>query len=234
MCLPLVMLAVLTLGYFLEADSAWENSMNAACSACSAAQCSGLELSKASIGRKLQRDAARFGQDVDLHLSDRRYSYSDGRHTDLNSFRLSAEIRLPLPLGFGRVFSYEERIKYRDFTGLKYTRPALGSEGLECSADSAAVRIFPQYGTKYHSEDCTYVKAAVHSCILTNALKRRYSPCGMCGSGNLPAGSIVFCFYGNDTCYHRGSCRCIKRHTITVDRGEAESKGYTPCSKCGG
>ena len=233
-CLPLVMLAVITLGYFIEADAAWENSMNAAFRECSYAQCSGLDLSKAAIGVKLRRDAAGFTQDVDLHLSGRRFSYADGRHTDLNSFRLQAEVDLALPLHFGRTFSYEDLIKYRDFVGLKYSRTPLGADGLAQTQDSTEVWIFPQSGTKYHDKNCTYVKATVHSCTLTNTLKRQYSPCGMCGSGSLPLGSVVFCFYGEDTSYHRGNCRSIRRHTIVVDRGEAEEKGYTPCSKCGG
>ena len=233
-CLPLVMLAVITLGYFIEADAAWENSMNAAFRECSYAQCSGLDLSKAAMGVKLRRDAAGFGQDVRLNLSGRRYSYSDGRHTDLNSFRLRAEVDLALPLHFGRTFAYEDLIKYRDFVGLKHSRTPLGAEGLERSEESTEVWIFPQSGTRYHDKNCTYVKATVHSCILTSTLRRQYEPCGMCGSGSLPSGSVVFCFYGDDTCYHRGNCRSIRRHTIVVDRGEAEEKGYTPCSKCGG
>lgn len=233
-CLPLVMLAVITLGYFIEADAAWENSMNAAFRECSYAQCSGLDLSKAAMGVKLRRDAAGFGQDVRLNLSGRRYSYSDGRHTDLNSFRLRAEVDLALPLHFGRTFAYEDLIKYRDFVGLKHSRTPLGAEGLEQSEESTEVWIFPQSGTRYHDKNCTYVKATVHSCILTSTLRRQYEPCGMCGSGSLPSGSVVFCFYGDDTCYHRGNCRSIRRHTIVVDRGEAEEKGYTPCSKCGG
>ena len=48
-CLPLVLLAVITLGYFLEADSAWENCMDAAFRECSYAQCSGTALSKVSL-----------------------------------------------------------------------------------------------------------------------------------------------------------------------------------------
>ncbi|MGX8774165.1 MAG: hypothetical protein ACSW8G_03820, partial [Bacillota bacterium] len=90
-CLPLVMLAVLTMGYFIEADSAWENSMNAAFRECSYAQSSGLDLSKAATGVRLRRDSAEFGQDVNLSLHSRMYSYSDGSHYDLNSFRLRAE-----------------------------------------------------------------------------------------------------------------------------------------------
>ena len=78
-CLPLVMLAVITLGYFIEADSAWENCMNAAFKECSYAQASGLDLSKYAVGMKLRRESMDFGQDVNLHLAHQRYNYSDGR-----------------------------------------------------------------------------------------------------------------------------------------------------------
>ena len=117
---------------------------------------------------------------VEMDMTNRMYSYSDGNHTDLNSFRLRADVDLALPLSFGRTFDYDALIKYRDFTGLKYNRPSLGAEGLEQTKDSSEVWIFPQSGTKYHQESCTYVKATVHSCILTNTLKHQYSACGMC------------------------------------------------------
>ena len=96
------------------------------------------------------------------------------------------------------------------------------------------VWIFPQSGEKYHSKNCTYVKATVHSRILNASVRTRYAACSTCRSGDLPAGSIVWCFDGDDTAYHRGTCRTIDRHTAVIDRTEAIDKGYTPCSKCGG
>ena len=70
--------------------------------------------------------------------------------------------------------------------------------------------------------------------ILDSGVKKRRDPCGLCHSGSLKAGSIVYCFRDQDTCYHKGTCRAIHRHSIVVDRTEAKNKGYTPCSKCGG
>ena len=131
-------------------------------------------------------------------------------------------------------FEYEDTIRYRDFVGLRYRKDTLGAEGLERGSDSAEVWIFPQSGKRYHKENCTYVKAAVHSCILTETVRRNFSECKLCDSGELPTGSIVFCFKSNDSCYHRGNCRTIKKYVIPIDREEAEKKGYTPCSKCGG
>ncbi|MCQ2547095.1 MAG: hypothetical protein MJ161_06075 [Clostridia bacterium] len=161
-------------------------------------------------------------------------SVHSGLAGEKESCQVSATVHLSLPLGFGRDYGIEGRIHYRDFDGKKYSRNALGAEGLESNAGSTSVWIFPQSGTRYHSESCTYVKACVHGSILTDSLKSRYSACEMCDSGSLPTGSIVFCFSGDDTAYHRGSCRCINRHTIVIDKSEAEKRGYSPCSKCGG
>ncbi len=194
--LPLIILAVLTIGYFIRADSAWETAMHKKIDSCSF-------------------NAA---------------TQSIGIHTQ----HIEETINLRMPLGFGGDYSYSGKIKYRDFKGHKYSANGLGAEGLESEKDSERVWIFPLSGTKYHDEHCTYVKATIHSCILTESLKRRYSPCALCHSEKMTLGSIAFCFYGDDTSYHYGSCRSIDRHTIVIDKSEAEKKGYRPCSKCGG
>ena len=197
--LPLVVLAVLTIGYFIRADAAWENEM---------------------------------------HTSYEKYLYAQtvspnfGDPTHIRHVR--TEIDLPLPIWSRYRFKYEDTIRYRDFVGLRYRKDTLGAEGLERGSDSAEVWIFPQSGKRYHKENCTYVEAAVHSCILTETVRRNFSECKLCDSSELPTGSIVFCFKSNDSCYHRGNCRTIKKYVIPIDREEAEKKGYTPCSKCGG
>lgn len=194
--LPLVILAVLTLGFFLKIDSAWETSMHQAFDKCNKAAAYGVS----------------------------------GMHSE----NIHESISLNLPAGFSHEADIKGKILYRDFIGRKYSPHGMGTEGLETDAASTRVWIFPQSGTKYHKENCTYVKATVHSCVLTSSLKKRYSPCGLCNSENIPTGSIVFCFFGDDTSYHYGSCRSINRHTIIIDKNEAEAKGYSPCSKCGG
>ena len=194
--LPLVILSVLTLGYFLKIDSAWETSMHDEMNKCNYASVLGVS---------------------GLHVKD-----------------IHKNINLSLPAGFSNDADINGRILYRDFIGKKYAPDGMGTEGLETDTDSTKVWIFPQSGTKYHRENCTYVKATVHSCLLTASVKRHYSPCGLCHSEKIPTGNIVFCFYGDDTSYHYGSCRSIRRHTAVIDKHEAESKGYTPCSKCGG
>lgn len=223
--LPLVILAVLTIGYFISADAIWENCMNGALDECS------YSAATASSGPAGIAAAYRVRQRIDEDVPDLQNLSVTGGH---ETCRVSATVHLALPLGFGRDYDIEGRIRYRDFIGRKYGGSPLGTEGLESDEQSTAVWVFPQSGTRYHKENCSYVKASVRSCILTNSLKKKYSGCAMCDSGSLDNGSLVFCFSGEDTAYHRGSCRCIKRHTIVIDKGEAERRGYTPCSKCGG
>ncbi|MGN0702208.1 MAG: hypothetical protein ACI4KL_03405 [Lentihominibacter sp.] len=202
--LPLFILAVLTIGYFIKIDMLWEETMHRELDSCSYS---------ASIA----------------------YSGSSGGvRSHVHNRRVEDEWKPALPLDFGDTFSFKTTVRYRDFVGLKEDRIPLGTEGLESPEGSEPVWIFPQSGTKYHTESCTYVKASVHSRSLTSSVKSKYSPCGMCHSASLPYGSIVFCFSGEDTSYHRGSCRCINRHVVKIDKKEALNKGYGPCSKCGG
>lgn len=232
--LPLIILAVLTLGYFMKADAAWENCMHAALDECTYTQSSVSDASKLLIRGRISERVSTDESGADLKLSHCRFSYSDALHTDLNSFNVSMSVHLPLPMGFGHDFDYEEIIKYRDFCGLKYDRPSLGYEGLESDISSEAVWIFPQSGRRYHRENCTYVRASVRAYVLDNSIRKKYSACEICDSANVKTGSVVFCFSGENTCYHRGSCRSINRHTVVIDKHEAEEKGYSPCSKCGG
>lgn len=223
--LPLIILAVLSIGSFIRADSIWENTMHGLLDECS------YSAAIAGSGPGGTAAAARVRKRLDENEPE---TVNISVQGGINTCKVSGSLHLSLPLGFSRDYSIGGRVKYRDFTGLKYSRATLGTEGLESAAGSNAVWIFPLSGTKYHKESCTYVKACVHSCILTNAVKGKYSACHMCDSGSLSNGSLVFCFNGDDTSYHRGNCRSINRHTIVIDKSEAEEKGYSPCSKCGG
>lgn len=223
--LPLVLLAILSVGCFLRADALWENSMNGFLDECSysaavAGSGPGNIAAASRVRERLEEDVPQIQQ----------LSVLGG----INTCKVSGQVHLSLPLGFGHDYVISGQVRYHDFTGIKYSRTALGTEGLENDVNSKAVWIFPLSGTKYHTKNCTYVKATVHSCILSNAVRKMYSPCHMCNSGSMSNGALVFCFYGENTSYHRGNCRSINRHTIVIDINEAEKKGYRPCTKCGG
>ncbi|MBQ9016066.1 MAG: hypothetical protein IJ109_08085 [Firmicutes bacterium] len=236
MLLPLVLLMILALGYYTKAQGTWENAFHcAADESCVASAMSWDGVSGYTAGMRIRRRLAKAGDGLSgFELRNALYDYSDGTADHLTSFELEASSDLRLPAGFSRTFRFSSRIKYRGFVGQVYRGEPLGTEGLENGLPEDPVWIFPQSGKRYHTSSCTYVKAAVHSEVLTSRIRYGYGTCSTCHSETIPSGSIVYCFEGEDTAYHRSSCRTIQRHTAVIDRTEAIEKGYTPCSKCGG
>lgn len=234
--LPLVILAVLSLAYFMRVEGTWENCIHGAVDESSLiASRSYDKVNAALIGPAVSR---RINDEnpalLQMRLDDLRVMYADSRADDLTSYDIHAVIKLELPLGFSREFILDQGIKFRGFTGVVEKSDPLGIETLETYEQQNPVWIFPHAGEKYHAESCSYVKAAVSPKVLTSMLKKEYNSCGLCRSGDIPTGSIVFCFKGEDTAYHYGTCRSIDRHTSIIDESEAVGKGYRPCSKCGG
>lgn len=234
--LPFVLLVVLSLGYFMRIDGMWENCIHGAVdeSAAAAAKSYGGGASL-TVGSKVK---SRIMEDVEnldqVEIQELRVMYSDFYADSLTSYKITAKESLQLPLGFQREFTFQSGIKFRGFVGIKNIVSPMGTRGLETQEAQNPVCIFPHSGEKYHSEGCTYVKASVETAALIDSLKRKYAACALCNSGDIPIGSIVFCFKGEDTAYHRGTCGTIKRRTVVIDRSEAVERGYSPCSKCGG
>lgn len=234
--LPLVILAVLSLGYFMRIDGAWENCIHGAVDESAMIAAKSYDESRSGLVKgKLQERLMMDNPDLEkVSVSNLRIRYN-GAHADhLTSYKLSATFRLHLPLGFDHAFQFESGIQYREFTGKKEMKQPLGGEGLETEQPQNPVWVFPQAGEKYHSEGCSYVKASVTPLVLTAAIRKKYKPCHLCDSGHMEAGSIIFCFKGADTAYHRGTCSSIVRHPAVIDKTDAEKRGYKPCSKCGG
>lgn len=234
--LPFIILAVLSLGYFIKVEGAWENCVNGAVDESVKAAAYSYEMGMAVINRnKIEKRIVDENAELDsVKISSVKTGYSDLKADKLTSYQIDAVIRMELPLGFNHDFNLKTKLKFRGFVGCRQMKDPLGSEGLEADRDSNAVWVFPQAGEKYHSQYCTYVKAAVRQEILDHGIKARYKTCGLCESENVPAGSIVFCFGNEGTAYHKGSCASINRHTMIIDREEAIKKGYSKCSKCGG
>lgn len=234
--LPLVLLAVISLGYFMRVEGTWENCIHGAVdeSALIASRTYDRE-NAALVGPAVSKRINSENPVLDeMRIKGLKILYSDGNTDDLISYTIYASIDLQLPLGFSRKFTMEQGIKFRGFTGADESGKPMGAEGLETYEGQKPVWVFPHSGGKYHSENCTYVKASVSPKTLTEALKRKYDSCRLCNSKDIQAGTIVFCFESEDTSYHKGTCSSIERHTAVIDKSEAIKKGYEPCSKCGG
>lgn len=232
--LPLVILAVLSLGYVMKTDGAWESCVSDALDESSRIASreydGGAPVRMARLKKRLSENNN--GMES-INITGMMYRYSDGKDDGLISYTVEANSKLDLPAGFTRTFDFKCRIKYRGFVGRKEGSP-MGRSQLETEKSGEPVMIFPNSGEKYHSNSCRYVKALAKKKILNQSIKARYQGCSVCGSSDMKNGSIVFCFESEGSAYHRGSCRILERNAITMDKSEAIKKGYNACSKCGG
>lgn len=234
--LPLVILAILSLGYFIKVDAAWENCFHIVIDECSESAASSYPAGVAVINRnnieeKILRETPEINS---IEITNVITGFNDMHSNKLTACKIKANMKLNLPAGFSREFNFESKVKFRGFVGKQTVNAPMGSEGLEKEAVQNPVSIFPLSGEKYHSESCTYVKATVTQEVLTNKLKKKYYSCSLCNSKEISIGSIVFCFSSDNTAYHRGTCSTIDRHTAIIDKTDAIKRGYVPCSKCGG
>jgi len=151
--LPFLLLAVLSLGYFMRIDGMWESCIHGAVdeSAAVAAKAYGggtLMTVGSKAKNRIMEDVPNLDQ---VEITGLRVMHSDLYADSLTSYRIEAMKKLELPLGFQREFSFQAGIKFRGFVGKKKTLSPMGSQGLETYEAQDPVCIFPHSGEKYHS-----------------------------------------------------------------------------------
>ena len=98
-------------------------------------------------------------------------------------------------------------------------------------------------GSKYHKEDCRFIKNRDTEKIdIEDAKAKGLEPCGRCfGSteslteNQTDSEKVEGMVYitENGKKYHKPDCRLIKnRDTTGITVAEAEAKGLSPCGKC--
>lgn len=169
-----------------------------------------------------------------VHLGSLRYRYTSGGVEDLISFRVRTEVVLPLPFPRKEAATTEHALLFRAWTGTRAAGPAMGFAAMEEEGGSQTVWVFPQSGTHYHGENCTYVASRPVQRLLDEDLKKHYAPCGSCHPEDLPDGSVVYCYPNYGESYHRSSCNKVDKYVVSMEKEDATARGYVPCSKCGG
>lgn len=115
-----------------------------------------------------------------------------------------------------------------DLSGEIFSFQRMGEE-----EDGGVVCIFPNSGEKYHSRNCRYVSSHTRKETLTTGIQKRYDPCPMCGAKEAEYGEIIYLFPYGDS-YHTASCTSVSKYVIEMSLKDAQSKGYSACSVCGG
>lgn len=155
-----------------------------------------------------------------------KYKYSERGIDDLISMDYRTLYRKSSYFGLVGRLSGTQNITCRAFTG-SFHEPSSAGGG-------KIVYIFPDKGTKYHNEGCTFLKSNYKLTYMTQDVKKKYHACPLCGAKHLAVGSPVLIFPEYGSAYHLPGCRSVKKYYISIEKSEAEKQGYMPCSKCGG
>lgn len=142
------------------------------------------------------------------------------------------DIKFPIKLYNGFIGS--ETVVFRGLIGNRRNGEGTPYEEMEKEQPSSRVWIFPSAGEKFHKRDCSYIIVLPTETILTDAVKKRYHACPICGTKKVDQGSLVYCFYKTGEAYHTGKCPTVDKYVLEIEKDTAVKKGYAPCSKCGG
>lgn len=167
----------------------------------------------------------------DVKIGDYRYLYRAGETDQLIHFSLTYKTDAKLPF-FDTALSPEMHFTMRAFRGCDNTGTASYAE-LEKEEESEEVWVFPRYGERYHTEGCSFISVYPRKVFLNAKVKRSYTRCKTCDSDRIADGHPVYCFKAGGS-YHYGSCPTVDKYVVRMEKRDAQSRGYTPCLKCGG
>jgi hypothetical protein len=235
--LPIFIIAVLTIAYLLKLIAAQENVFHSLADEMRVVAAEAIVSPYPLFFEKdaAERIASENGSEIEnLRFTDFRYRYGTGEYTEQIRAKVSYDIGVKLPAALIGTIPVSDSILCRAFTGKDNADTPMPASELEEEAESVIVWIFPRSGTRYHGAACSYIVVYPKEATLNASLRRAYSPCKLCKPGSLFNGSLVYCFEKTGEVFHRGSCTAVDRYVISIEKAEAEARGYTPCLKCGG
>lgn len=234
--LPIFIVGILTLGFTIRMISTAENITFAATDEARIASTVAYNLPMYPFFAENLKDRIleenEFATSVtveDFHYLDQTFEM-DG----IISFRTDYWIETGLPLGMVDGLEMSQVFHCRGFIGRSIAGNPFPFEEMENDATANTVWIFPEEGTRYHAKSCSFISAYPMQMVLNQDIKKHYEPCQRCSSAEAEFGTQVYCFQSYGEAYHLGDCPTVKKYVISMERKQAEDRGYTPCLKCGG
>jgi hypothetical protein len=163
-----------------------------------------------------------------------RYLYQSGDSDGLISFRVNYWIGTGLPLGMIEGMEMTQQFRCRGFIGRTEKGVPIPFEEMETNTEAITVWVFPDGGKRYHIKSCSFVSSYPVQMILNQDVRKHYAPCEKCDSAEAKDGTQVYCFQNYGETYHLYSCPTVDKYIISMEKTQAEARGYTPCLKCGG
>ena len=155
-------------------------------------------------------------------------------YTDLIAVSVSFETPLRLPRLLPLDIEGERTVLCRAFVGAVQNGAPKPFSEMENDDGGGMVWIFPRAGERYHGEHCAYIENNPREVLLDKDVRRNFTPCKLCKPDGRRDGVLVYCFFTSGKAYHTGDCTVVERYVIQIGKEDAESQGYTICSKCGG
>lgn len=234
--LPIFIIAILTIGYFIKVAGATEDVMHAAVDESRLAASHSYNI-KVNPGftSKLENRISKENSDVSyIDVNRFRYLHERNGNKGMISFNLDYRVDIHLPLKMQSGISKSDRVLCRGWIGRTLEGKPMSFEDMMTNDGGGTVWVFPASGKRYHKHNCTFVTNYPVQTIFNDSVKKHYKACENCHPGDLATGSLVYCFPKYGDAYHRGGCSTIEKYTVTLSKNQAEERGYTPCGKCGG
>jgi hypothetical protein len=234
--LPLFIVGVLTLGFTIRMISTAENITFSATDEVRLAACYAYNIPFAPLfPSHLEKRIVDENSNTSLvEVYNFRYLHHSQNVDGLISFRLKYWIGTGLPLGMINGMTVSQQYRCRGFIGRTEQGTPISFDEMETNSSAIMVWLFPEGGKRYHTKSCTYVSSYPIQTILNQEIKKRYKPCPLCGSADAEEGVLVCCFQAYGEAYHLQSCPTVDKYIISMEKDQAEARGYTPCLKCGG
>jgi hypothetical protein len=234
--LPIVIVGIMTLGFTIKMIATAENITFSATDearliAGNAYNIPIAPLFANGLKKRIQDENIKI---TDVEIYNFRYLYQSQDTDGLISFRLNYWIETGLPLGFMDGMDVSQQYLCRGFIGRTAQGFPIPFDEMEKNTSATMVWLFPEGGTRYHTQSCSFVASYPIQTVLNEEIRKRYKPCSKCGSAAAEDGTQVCCYQAYGEAYHLLSCPTVDKYIISMEKNQAESRGYTPCLKCGG
>ena len=237
--LPLVIIAVLSLSFMLKINSANESVVHIATdeagllaikSYTAIGKLSALDFQDRVEKRIIEENRVVFNVDV----SNFRYLYKKHGINHLISFDVGYEMAPKLGMALSGDIFLKEHVLTRAFVGQDSYQNTEGFEPMQRDEESVKVWVFPRAGEKYHCKNCRYIQHYATRIVLNRQVMKNFKPCKLCNAKSLKKGESVYCFFKSGDVYHKGTCKAVEKYVTEMEKSEAEKRGFSPCSVCGG
>lgn len=233
--LPILILSLVVLSFVISAISSEENVMHIMTDEARLAMIRGHFISKdPGLPDRIEKRILDEDESVSYsRVGNYWFGHALAGDNSLISFNNKTIAEIKLPIFNKKEIQMDNRVLCRAFVGADPVSGPMSFDDMEKEDDANQVYVFPQYGMRYHTKNCTFVNARPSRMKVASAKRKGYGACRLCRAGKLKMGDSCYCFQAYGDKYHRQTCSTLQRRYVSMEKANAKSRGYLACSKCG-